>query len=88
MSIVPTHSLYGVPVSGQTQSPRPGCALAPPGGMPYEDPAKPHCIGNNETCKAFPAKGTVWCVGHLKALDKAVAEAAPSVPHADTLVAP
>ena len=29
-----------------------------------------HCRGNNDTCKAFKSKGTDYCAGHLRSMQK------------------
>lgn len=43
---------------------------------PYVPPADPRdgrCVGNDNTCGAFQAKGTAYCAGHLRGLAKAQA---------------
>lgn len=69
-SIRPAVSLYGESASRGTRLEGTNDSQpAPPGGMAYEGRG-PKCMGNNDTCNANKAKGTDWCVGHLKALDK------------------
>ena len=49
-----------------------GTELAPPSGVEYKA-AMPTCIGLNlkeERCRAPQAKGTEYCIGHLKRLQK------------------
>jgi hypothetical protein len=29
-----------------------------------------YCLGGNDTCKAFRANGTEYCIGHLRSLEK------------------
>ena len=33
-------------------------------------PAKKSCKGNEGTCKAHPAKGTDYCIGHLRSIEQ------------------
>jgi len=42
---------------------------APPGGGEYLGRGK--CQANNDTCEGFPARGTPFCIGHLRAIAKA-----------------
>lgn len=47
--------------------------LAPPSGVEYVA-AMPTCVGFNlkeERCRAPKAKGTDYCIGHLKRIEKA-----------------
>lgn len=60
---VPAHSLYGKPVTGQRLSHADGARLAP-ASAPYV--GRNRCIANNDTCEGPKAKGTDYCVGHLR----------------------
>jgi hypothetical protein len=65
MAGTPIHSYYGVPA---TRDSRPyataDAAPAPAGGMPYLGHTR--CIANEETCQGARAKGTDYCIGHLR----------------------
>jgi hypothetical protein len=61
---VPAHSLYGVPQNTQSLSSVRGARLAAPSG-PYIGRGT-KCIGNEDTCGSQRAKGTEYCIGHLK----------------------
>lgn len=41
---------------------------APPGGMPYVGHTK--CMANEGTCQGGRAKGTQFCIGHLRQILK------------------
>ncbi len=69
-SSVPLYSYHGVPVGGARPAGKAeGSRPAPPGGAPYV--GRNRCIANNDTCKAPRAKGTDYCVGHLRSIKKA-----------------
>jgi len=62
------HTLYGEPVSGV----RPASAIA---GSRLAAPSAPYlgrqrCIANDDTCEGPKAKGTDYCVGHLRSMAK------------------
>ncbi len=59
----PAHSLYGAPVSGQRLAYTENAKIAAPSG-PYV--GRNRCIGNDDTCEGPKAKGTDYCVGHLR----------------------
>lgn len=70
--------MYGSPKPGQEVSGimpdyiQSNTELAPPSGNEYKA-AMPTCIGFNlkeERCRAPKAKGTDYCIGHLKRLEK------------------
>jgi hypothetical protein len=44
-----------------------GSRLAPP-SAPYE--GRNRCVANNDTCEGPKAKGTDYCVGHLRGMAK------------------
>jgi hypothetical protein len=68
MSSVPAHSYYGQPVSGiRPAQAVDGAKIAPP-SAPYV--GRNRCIANNDTCEGPRAKGTEYCVGHLRAKKK------------------
>jgi hypothetical protein len=62
------HTLYGAPVSGiRPAHVADGSRLAPP-SAPYE--GRNRCIAKNDTCEGPKAKGTDYCVGHLRGMAK------------------
>jgi hypothetical protein len=60
---VPAHSYYGQPVSGIRLAPTDGAKIATASG-PYI--GRNRCIANEDTCEGPKAKGTDFCVGHLR----------------------
>jgi hypothetical protein len=72
MSSAPIYSYYGVSAN---QNSRPYATAdakpAPAGGMPYAGHTR--CIANNETCQGARAKGTNFCIGHLRQIEKEIA---------------
>ena len=53
-----------------------GVQLAPPSGVEYKTPT-PHCTAissREEECLAPRAKGTLFCIGHLRQLENKQAE--------------
>lgn len=71
--IAPTHSLYGQPYAQhaiQSNHIAVGreIARAPWSGIEYD--AWSSCHANNFTCTAPKAKGTEYCIGHLRSVKK------------------
>ena len=70
MASVPAYSLYG---ESATRGSRPydlaSAKEAPPGGMPYVGHTR--CMANEGTCQGVRAKGTDFCIGHLRSMAKA-----------------
>ena len=60
---VPAHSLYGKPVDGQRLAAVEGARLAAASG-PYV--GRNRCMANDDTCEGPKAKGTDYCIGHLR----------------------
>jgi len=60
---VPAHSYYGKPVSGIRLAPSAGAKLAPP-SAPYI--GRNRCTANDDTCEGPKARGTEFCIGHLR----------------------
>lgn len=60
---VPAHALYGKPVTGYRLAAIEGARLAAASG-PYV--GRNRCIANDDTCEAPKAKGTDYCIGHLR----------------------
>ena len=60
---------------------QPGTQLAPPSGNPYVPKYESCAIvrDNGDRCKGPKAKGTEYCIGHLRAMEKA-AKAAEETP--------
>lgn len=66
---VPAYSLYGESATrGQRQYGLEGAVPAAPGGMPYLGHTS--CMANEETCRGARAKGTDFCIGHLRSMAK------------------
>jgi len=61
---VPAYSYYGVPQTSQSLSSVRGARIAAASG-PYIGRGT-KCIGNEDTCGSQRAKGTEFCIGHLK----------------------
>jgi len=64
----PAHSYYGKPVSGMRLAGVAGAKLAAP-SAPYI--GRNRCIANEDTCEGPKAKGTDFCVGHLRSKGQA-----------------
>lgn len=65
----PAYSLYGAPATAG-QKPvdaADGSRLAAASG-PYL--GRNRCVANNDTCNGPKAKGTEYCVGHLRSMAK------------------
>lgn len=60
------HTLYGEPVSGSRPAASAAGARLAPGSAPYL--GRNRCIANNDTCEGPKAKGTEYCIGHLRAM--------------------
>jgi hypothetical protein len=75
--IKPAHSLYGESVYREyTLQHRIGDVKpSPPGGVEYR--GRGRCTANNDTCEGIPAKGTAFCIGHLRSMAKANGEPDP-----------
>lgn len=69
MAGVPTYSLYGESaMRGSRLIDSATAAPAPPGGMPYVGHTR--CMANEATCQGARAKGTDYCIGHLRQMAK------------------
>lgn len=70
------HQLTGSPyvqgVRADTYRAGNDVVAAPPGGVEYAGHTR--CIANNYSCNAPRAKGTDYCVGHLRGQEKVVRE--------------
>jgi hypothetical protein len=65
---VPAHAYYGQPVYGQRLASVDGARLAAPSG-PYIGRGN-KCAANDDTCEGMKAKGTDYCMGHLRSILK------------------
>jgi hypothetical protein len=64
----PAYAMYGQPVSGiRPAAMQAGSRMASASG-PYI--GRQRCIANNDTCEGPQAKGTEYCIGHIRAIDK------------------
>lgn len=69
MAGVPIYSYYGESaMRGSRPFDLASAKEAPPGGMPYVGHTR--CLANNETCQGARAKGTDYCIGHLRQMLK------------------
>lgn len=64
----PAHSYYGQPVSGQRLVAVSGARIAAASG-PYIGRGN-KCSANDDTCEGMRAKGTDYCMGHLRSITK------------------
>lgn len=62
------HALYGEPISGQRPAAQSDGSKMAPGSGPYL--GRNRCVANNDTCEGPKAKGTDYCIGHLRAMAK------------------
>lgn len=65
---VPAHSLYGQPVNAARLAHMDGARLAAP-SAPYLGRGN-KCSANDDTCEGMRAKGTAFCMGHLRSIQK------------------
>lgn len=64
----PAYAMYGKPVSGiRPAASVAGSKMATASG-PYL--GRQRCIANGDTCEGPQAKGSEYCIGHLRAVDK------------------
>lgn len=62
------HAMYGSPVSAiRPAASQAGSRVAAPSG-PYL--GRQRCIANHDTCEGPQAKGSEYCIGHLRAFEK------------------
>lgn len=61
---VPAHALYGRPANDSRQNVLAGARLAAASAEYVGRGNK--CTANEDTCEAIRAKGTQFCVGHLR----------------------
>lgn len=61
----PAYAYYGKPVDGQRQAAQSlaGARLQAGGG---EYTGRNRCVAENDTCEGPKAKGTQYCIGHLR----------------------
>lgn len=69
---VPAHSYYGVPQNNQRLNAVSGARIAS-ASAPYLGRGN-KCSGNEDTCEGMRAKGTEFCMGHLRSVKKVSAE--------------
>lgn len=65
---VPAHSLYGRPAVDARLAHMDGARIAAP-SAPYVGRGN-KCTANEDTCEGMRAKGTAYCMGHLRSLKK------------------
>lgn len=61
----PAHAMYGKPVDGYRQAAQSlaGARLQAGGG---EYTGRNRCVADGDTCEGPKAKGTQYCIGHLR----------------------
>lgn len=64
----PAHAMYGAPVSAIRPASAAAGARVAAGSGPYT--GRQRCIANNDTCEGPQARGTEYCIGHLRAVEK------------------
>lgn len=62
------HTLYGEPVSGSRPASQVAGSKIAPGSAPFL--GRQRCVANDDTCEGPKAKGTDYCIGHLRAMSK------------------
>lgn len=65
---VPAYSLYGQPANAARLAHMDGARLAAP-SAPYLGRGN-KCSANDDTCEGMRAKGTAFCMGHLRSIQK------------------
>jgi hypothetical protein len=65
---VPAYSLYGQPATDARLAHMDGARLAA-ASAPYLGRGN-KCTGNDDTCEGMRAKGTAYCMGHLRSIQK------------------
>ena len=65
---VPAYSLYGQPANAARLAHMDGARIAAP-SAPYVGRGN-KCTANDDTCEGMRAKGTAYCMGHLRSLKK------------------
>jgi hypothetical protein len=72
MAGTPVYSYYGVSSNRDSRPYATADAVpAPAGGMPYLGHTR--CMANEESCQGARAKGTDYCIGHLRQKAKEIA---------------
>lgn len=65
---IPAHAYHGTPVNSYRLAHTGGARIAPP-SAPYVGRGN-KCSANEDTCEGMRAKGTEFCMGHLRSKDK------------------
>lgn len=69
---VPAHSYYGQPVSGRRLATVSGARIAA-ASAPFVGRGN-KCTANDDSCEGMKAKGTEFCMGHLRQVTKTKGE--------------
>jgi len=67
---VPSHSYFGVPVSGQRPAGQQAGSRLAAGSGPYLGSRGNKCMANEDTCKGNRVTGKELCAGHLRSEEK------------------
>jgi hypothetical protein len=67
---VPAHAYYGRPVGGQRLAAVEGARIAT-ASAPYVGRGN-KCSANEDTCEGIRAKGTEYCMGHIRKFKPAI----------------
>ena len=68
MTFKTVNALYGTLVGGSLPVNQSSPSKLQIGGLPYV--GRQRCIANEDTCEGPKAKGTEYCIGHLRANTK------------------
>ena len=63
----PEASRYGVRSEARVRE----AGRPAPSGLPTVKEKRRHCAGNEGSCRGFPARGTDFCIGHLRSRGEA-----------------
>jgi len=78
---VPAHAYHGAPVTGIRLAPTAGSRIAT-GSAPYVGRGN-KCSANEDTCEGIRAKGTEYCMGHIRKFKPEVVSVDKEEPEGD-----
>jgi len=74
---VPAHAYHGVTVNGSRLAATSGSRIAAPSG-PFIGRGN-KCVANDDSCDGMRAKGTEYCMGHIRKYKPVIGEDKPEV---------